>query len=156
MIKNLPYYESKDLFEDSYQKIMESELIDDYHKKYIEDKCTNKKIWAKCYLKVSGFMAGVTTTSRVESHNALIKKHINSNSLLTEFMDFYDNEVFKPLEYVEKCKGRKKSANISLLSKVQFISDLELLYSPYIVHKIKENFFKGLNYKIIAEERNKW
>jgi len=54
---------------------------------YFEKICKLKLKWATCYTP-QVFTAGIHTTSRIESINAVIKQYVNSNSEISNILDF--------------------------------------------------------------------
>lgn len=57
---------------------------------YITEKCKNKKLWAKSYLK-SQFCGDISTTSRIESFHAKIKDHLTSSSNLQMVFNAFED-----------------------------------------------------------------
>jgi len=65
-IINLPYQNYQKEFEDSYEEISISNHINKELKTYLKNKCSDKKLWVKAFMK-GKFCAGMCTTSRIES-----------------------------------------------------------------------------------------
>ena len=75
---------------------------------YLEKMYTCKEKWARSYYKAE-FTGGIYTTSRAESVNSSIKKYVNSNCEISDFISFlksiekkFVDEEYKELDYPEK------------------------------------------------------
>ena len=87
-INSLIHIQDKKLFEDLCANIETSLKLKNYSKsaQYFQRLSSLKKKWATCYLP-DIFTAGIHTTSRVESINAVIKKYVNSGSEVIDILD---------------------------------------------------------------------
>jgi len=85
----LPKISSVEQYEESYQEIAKDLKSKNYMKslEYLERVNKLKLKWANCCVP-SMFTAGIHTTSRIESINAVIKNYINSNSEISDIFDF--------------------------------------------------------------------
>ena len=77
-----------------------------------------KEKWSTCY-SPQLFTAGIWTTSRIESMNAVIKNYVNSNSEISDLFDFILN-FEKSLIYKFETEEKKKQGHINpTLEKIQ-------------------------------------
>jgi len=100
-------------------------------------------MWAKCYLKTN-YGGGISTTSRIESFHAKLKRHLTSSSRLEKLF-----QVFREIEktQVEKFKEEfLRHGEVNKAEKVDFLKKIEEKCSKYILHKISPKLFKALNY----------
>ena len=72
-ITNIPYSEEIEDFEETFNFILENDLIGDDLKLYLEDKYELKKQWVKPYMK-DNFCLGTCTSSRIESKHSIYKR----------------------------------------------------------------------------------
>ena len=73
---------------------------------YLERMYKVKQKWAETFLP-TGFTGGVHTTSRSESMNALVKKYCNSNSEISDVIEFL--EAFEKKFIFEEIKYSKQT-----------------------------------------------
>jgi len=102
-LMNLISCEKKEEFDSIYKeaiKIFESRKLTK-SKNYLERMFQCKEKWAKAYFK-GDFSAGIYTTSRAESINSLIKKYVNSNCEISDFIKFLQD--FEKKSIVEQYK----------------------------------------------------
>ena len=103
-IFGLPYVDDQETF-DKYQEEIIKFLTDHNYAKsleYLKDLLNYKHQWAKAYYPLI-FDGGISTTSRVESLNAEIKRYLNSKSEVSDIIEFITRS--------EKCEYLDKSLN---------------------------------------------
>ena len=111
--------------------------------KYLEGRYKKRQLWAKAYLK-SNYGGGISTTLRVESFHAKLKKHLTSSSNLQKVF-----RVFKQLEKIQIGRFKEeflRHGEIDSFEKLDFVNNIKEEYSPYISKRILSKFLKGLNY----------
>jgi len=91
LIAGLPLEYSRKKFDENVEKIKAYLISQKYDKslKYLENLLQKKDQWARSY-HPEGFDADISTTSRVESWNALIKHYLNSKSKISDIIDFIE------------------------------------------------------------------
>lgn len=89
MIFQLPYLYSKEKFNTNINLIIEFLKQEKYDKnlKYLENLLLKKNQWARSHFE-NNFDADISTTSRVESWNAVIKQYLNSRSEISAIIEF--------------------------------------------------------------------
>jgi len=98
----LPFIEKESNFESEYQDIVKTLQSKKLKKssEYLANLYGKKKKWASCFTPPI-FTAGIHTTSRIESVNAIIKMYVNSNSEVSDLFDFV-------IAFEEKASFRKE------------------------------------------------
>ena len=85
----LPFLKKPEDFESEYEAVISLLKSKKFTKsfEYLGSVYKKKLKWASCYTPQI-FTAGIHTTSRIESVNALIKSYVNSNSEVSDLFDF--------------------------------------------------------------------
>lgn len=76
-------------------KLKEPNILSQTQLEYLEEKLRCKELWAKSE-NLKNFVLGVSTTSRIESMQSLLRRELNSNSRLCQVL-----EVFTEIEKIE-------------------------------------------------------
>jgi len=92
---NLPFIGKKTKFEDIIKRLKEDGVLSKDQLEYLNSKLEGKKLWAKSE-NLTHFVIGISTTSRIESMHAVLRKELNSNSRLGRVL-----EVFREIEDIE-------------------------------------------------------
>lgn len=155
-IINLPFITSLPKFEYTINSIKESGALSKKQLEYLDFKLQTKDFWAKCLIK-NNFVAGVSTTSRVESLHSVLKKRLNPRSRLCEVLSQFRSieraqiQLFKE----EFTRHTKTPANHSL-NKDALLTELKALYSPYAIDKVSKKLDKCLLYRHEAISDSLW
>ena len=91
-----------------------------------------KEQWVRSYYPKI-FDAGISTTSRVESWNAVIKHYLNSRSSLSDFIEFIE-KVEKGCYFSESMDN--KSSIFALLEFDSLLRELKKVLCPRIYENI--------------------
>ena len=145
-IMTLSYIDKSEKFESEYEKLLKSLKNKKFNKamEYLERVYSFKQKWVTYYVPAI-FTAGIHTTSRIESVNAVIKNYVNSNSETCDLFDFVI--VFeKRIAFKMSTDERKKGTEIHPV-----MIELRSLVSKYIFDMYYEQFLLSARYKIIDE-----
>jgi len=140
---SLPFISDRDKFKKVYQELKDSPELSDNQSKYLEKRYNIRELWAKAYLK-SSYGGGISTTSRVESFHAKLKKHLTSSSNLQKVF-----VVFRQLEQIQIERFKEeflRHGEITSIEKLDFITKIKEDYSQYVSMRIFSKFLKALNY----------
>jgi len=148
MIFSLPYERVSEVFEGNCSKIIaylkNKELKKSYE--YLENLLTTKNKWAISQHPLI-FDAGVITTSRAESCNALIKQYVNSKSEISDLKEFV-------IEFEEKYIFSNEIAqkSISLIENTILAQEMKRFLSTNSYFKQIEEFGEALAYENQVKE----
>ena len=98
-------------------------------REYLEDLLKSKSKWAKSHHPLI-FDAGIFTTSRAESCNALIKQYVNSRSEISDLMQFIVEFEEKYMHYQEP-----DSKALSLIENTQLAKQMKSFLSTNAYYK---------------------
>ena len=128
-IFSLPYEKHKDKFDKNVDEILkfltEKEL--ENQKNYMENTLAKKEYWAESYFPPV-FDGSISTTSRVESWNAFIKKYLNSKSEITDFIALINK--------IDKCEFQSQNDINSEVFKVLELDPLVFQVKNFLAFKL--------------------
>lgn len=154
-IVQLPYSEYKQDFNDSFDKIIKNDLLNEDQIQYLNSKYEERSKWVKAYMK-EFFCAGSCTTSRIEAKHRTYKRFLNSSTRLTElfvvFKDLEDQEIKKFKDEIKQI-SKKDEKNLNQCEAIKFFGQE---YSNYALQKIKEELIESTNYSIKKRSNNTW
>ncbi|CAG8571630.1 3089_t:CDS:1, partial [Paraglomus occultum] len=116
--------------------------------KYLAIMEKTKEKWAPCYLS-DIFLAGMTTTQRGESMNALLKHFFDANTSLKEFLEAFASAVESRKEAEDYAAFKENNLSTRCKSGNPFEEQANCLYTRYAFYKIQEQIHKSMNYKCI-------
>ena len=151
IIISLPDQDKVANLERNYNEVIQSVNVGEILKTYMREQWSCREKWAKCFIS-KVFTAGIYTTSRVESFNGKLKSKVRSNCQLIELLPIFDEICNHNDKFVVKISKSEQT----LLNSLDLFKSLSIIYTPYVVKKVKFNTLLGLQYKIIAEDENYW
>lgn len=152
-IINLPYCEYVEDYQEIYDEIVSNEYLSEDSKSYLKKKDEYCALWVKAYMK-STFTGGTCTTSRIESKHRILKQYLNSQSNLQEVFQVFANiETTEIKNYIDEVIRFKNNEEENFL-KSDLLKELERIYSPYAMNRVKTNFLVASNYEVDIIKRN--
>lgn len=153
LIVKLPYTEYENSFDESLRTILASKLISKDFRDYLKNKCKDKTLWVKCFMKES-FTCGTVTSSRIESKHSIYKRYLDGNKRLSEVYNTFklleDQEIKSFKNEIQTFTKKENTEE----NQYELIKKSKELYSAYIIQKLKLNIIKSLNYSVIHNKRS--
>ncbi|KAM6588590.1 hypothetical protein CsatA_011195 [Cannabis sativa] len=154
MFKDLMYnyYEEED-FEARWLDVVQTQQLTD--NEWCQTTFDTRKQWAETYLRGS-FVAGMRTTQRCESINSALKKFLEKNYCLREFVTTIDMTVSKlrhnetANDFKSRCT-RPHPPNPTCLT--TYYNQCAEFYTRTMYHKVAEQLDLENNYFVISEEQ---
>ncbi|KAM6594333.1 hypothetical protein CsatA_002036 [Cannabis sativa] len=146
------YYEEED-FEARWLDVVETQQLTD--NEWCQTTFDTRKQWAKTYLRGS-FVAGMRTTQRCESINSALKKFLEKNYCLREFVTTIDMTVSKlrhnetANDFKSRCT-RPHPPNPTCLT--TYYNQCAEFYTRTMYHKVAEQLDLENNYFVISQEQ---
>ncbi|XP_060969971.1 protein FAR1-RELATED SEQUENCE 9-like [Cannabis sativa] len=146
------YYEEED-FEARWLDVVETQQLTD--NEWCQTTFDTRKQWAETYLRGS-FVAGMRTTQRCESINSALKKFLEKNYCLREFVTTIDMTVSKlrhnetANDFKSRCT-RPHPPNPTCLT--TYYNQCAEFYTRTMYHKVAEQLDLENNYFVISEEQ---
>jgi hypothetical protein len=148
-ICNLPYYTEKSEFDDvvsEAKKYFEEHSLNK-SKDYLNAVLEIKEKWSIAHHEV-GFDANITTTSRAESTNAVIKRYLNSKSEVSDLRSFIADFENKYLNFKEDYKTD------SILENTPLAKEFKAFLSPRAYRRQMSQFGASFSYESDPESQN--
>ena len=153
LIAYLPYEISINKFNEKYDDINNNENIKEEDKTYLDFYHQKRESWCKAHIINNYyFTCGVSTTQRIESINAKLKK-LDNKSSLQELLQFTKSHELKlNHDMVDEKKSIMNKKEYNGCENIKLISYFKSIVGHYILTKIKEQFFLSLNYNVFELE----
>ncbi|KAL3684386.1 hypothetical protein R1sor_002408 [Riccia sorocarpa] len=129
--------------------IMERYLLSE--DKHIKKLFTLRESWCPVYLR-SYFFAGMASTQRSESLNALMDFFMSAQTQLHEFIDAFDRVVGSRLEAEMTAKVRDKLGTFRSVTSTKFEEQAYTAFTGYAFNLFREQLVLSLQYVVHGEK----
>ena len=151
---NSPFVTRKDKFNETIKEFKKPATLTKAQMDYLNSKLRIQDKWAKCFIK-DKLTIGVSTTSRIKSMHSVLADKLNSNSRLTEVLEFFKKiENSHILKFNEEFWKNKKKNDDNKSFQNELLNILSKIYTPYPLKKIESKFIKCLSYSIVEEKKD--